>query len=46
MPNLAKLTDLDALECELRKALELENYGTPFEVVLPVSVSGMHTDAL
>ena len=38
MPNSAKSTDSDALERELRIALELEDYGTPSEVALSVSV--------
>ena len=37
-PNLAKLTNLDALKCELRIALKLEDYRTPFKVASSVSV--------
>ena len=37
-PNLAKLTNSDALKRELRIVLKLKNYGTPFKVVLSVSV--------
>ena len=38
MPNLAKLTNLDALKRELRKVLKLKDYKTPSKVALSVSV--------
>ena len=41
MPNLAKLTDLNAFKRELRKALKLEDYGTPSKVVLSIKVSSI-----
>jgi len=49
MPNSAKSTDSDALERKLRKALELEDYGTPPKLVLSAEVPSMqstNTDAL
>jgi len=38
MPNLAKLTNLDAFKRELRKALKLKDYGTPPKVVSSIRV--------
>jgi hypothetical protein len=42
-PNLAKLTNLDALERKLRKALKLEDYRTPLKVVSSVKVPSMQS---
>ena len=49
MPNLAILTDLDALKRKLRKVLKLETYKTPPKVVSPISVYSIqlyNTDTL
>lgn len=42
-PNSAKLTNSDALERELRKALKLEDYGTPSKVALFASVPSIQS---
>ena len=38
MPNLAKSTNLNTFKRELRKALKLKNYKTPFKIALSISV--------
>ena len=41
MPNLAKLTDLDAFKRAWRTVFKLKDYRTPSEVVLSIRVPGI-----